>query len=143
MTATTAHFINDLASKCHAMSVEKGFYDSAPVVGQAGYLEYDAMKLALMHSELSEALEELRHGFSPEYLYYRGKDRETGREYVTTDSTSEDGELLKPEGVPAELADVVIRIFDYAAFRDIDLGKAIEDKVSFNACRPVRHGKEF
>lgn len=47
---------------------------------------------ALIHSEISEAVEEFRNGNAIDYVYYR-----------------EDG---KPEGIAVELADVIIRIFD-------------------------------
>lgn len=140
---TTANHLNELAAQCHAMSVEKGFYDDAPQVGDKGWVEFDAMKIALMHSELSEALEELRKGQNPEELYYMGHHPDTGDEYYSSMPTDDNGKLLKPEGVPAELIDTVVRIFDYAAFRGIDLGKAFQDKLSFNACRPRLHNKGF
>jgi hypothetical protein len=48
--------------------------------------------------------------------------------------------LPKPEGVPSELADVIIRIFDDARSWNIDIAAAMKRKMLFNATRPLRHG---
>jgi NTP pyrophosphatase (non-canonical NTP hydrolase) len=42
-----------------------------------------------------------------------------------------------------ELADVVIRLFDYAAWRGIDLDAEINAKMLINADRPHKHGANF
>lgn len=142
MTTTTANYLNDLRDQCHAMSTEKGFYDDYPQVGDKGWVEFDAMKLALIHSEVSEVLEELREGRDPVELYYSGKTC-SGMGFTSPSPIGAEGELLKPEGLPAELADVLIRVLDYAGSRGIDLGEAFERKLAYNATRGRLHGKEF
>ena len=104
--------IEQLVSVAHADASAKGFEPGSP-----------AESIALMHSELSEALEELRSGRAIDETYHR-----------------EDG---KPEGVPSELADVVIRIADFCGHYGIDLSAAIEAKLEFNRSRPHKHGKQF
>lgn len=47
---------------------------------------------------------------------------------------------LKPEGIPSELADIIIRVLDICAFHKIDIAHAIADKMAYNETRSYRHG---
>lgn len=47
---------------------------------------------------------------------------------------------LKPEGIPSELADIIIRVFDAAVEYNIDIEGAVIDKMIFNLSRPFKHG---
>lgn len=101
--------INRLVKDIHVNAVNKGWWDED---------RNDYEIIALMHSELSEAVEELRNGTETVY-------------------ESEGG---KPEGVAIELADCVIRIMDYFGKKGWDLEGAILKKHEFNKTRPYRHG---
>lgn len=46
----------------------------------------------------------------------------------------------KPEGIPIELADAIIRILDYCGYAGIDIDAAISQKHEYNKSRPYRHG---
>jgi NTP pyrophosphatase (non-canonical NTP hydrolase) len=75
-------------------------------------------KIALMHSELSEALE---------------ADREKLKSVKIPEFT----------GVEEELADCIIRILDYSGHHKLRLGEAFAAKLAFNLGRPRMHGKGY
>jgi len=72
--------------------------------------------LALIHSEVSECLEAYRDG-----------DQMSGKVKGYRETT-------------VELADVIIRVLDMAAFYGMDIGGAVMAKVRYNQTRPHRHG---
>lgn len=104
--------ISDYIEESHRTATEHGWWDEEP---QRTFGD----QVALMHSELSEALEEYRDGHEPQELYFKE---------------------AKPEGVPAEFADVLIRIFDTCGRYGIDLEQALTVKMAYNKTRPYRHG---
>ncbi len=114
--------IRDLQKMAYENSKAHGFHDGPVNVPE---------KLCLIHSEVSEALEEHRKGrLTTEFA---GKGR-----FPT------DGEYQgKPEGLPSELADIVIRVADLAEALGIDLEREIELKHGYNVSRPRKHGKAY
>lgn len=124
----TIHSINLAADVAHRNAVAKGFWDDVDIDN----LDVVGNKLMLIVGEVAEAHEEIRKGVDPRETYYPGKP--TGGIISRT---------LKPEGLPSELADVVIRVFDLAGALNIDLGESIARKMEYNATRPHKHGKKF
>lgn len=114
--------IHQLCEQAHATAVSKSWYDK-PVDMPT--------HIALVHSELSEALEEYR---ALQTLNVGGIRFER--------KTMPNGQLGSPEpkGVDIEFADAAIRIFDLCRYHGIDLAHAIRVKMAFNATRPPRHG---
>ena len=101
--------------------------------------------IALCHSELSEALEEYRNGHAPAQQYYQCKSHDTRQTCPDKYDGCQHGEnkgcgQRKPEGVPSELADAVIRIMDMCGHYGIDLAAAIAEKHEYNKSRPYKHG---
>ena len=78
-------------------------------------------KLALIGTEISEAIEALRETGDPKATWLRESD-------------------AKPEGFAVELSDVVIRLADLVGHLEIDLEAEILGKMRFNAGRSFRHG---
>lgn len=105
--------IREAQQSIHAVAIAKGWYDADCVRSPGDYI-------ALAHTELSEAYEELRTGEPADEVYF-----EAGG---------------KPCGFGIELADCVIRLLDTAEHFGLDLQELIALKMTYNATRPHRHG---
>ena len=98
--------LNDYAAECHHAN-RKWWQD--PATGKP--IERNKGELiALIHSELSECLEGVRKGLPDDKLPHRPMEE-------------------------VELADTLIRIFDYAGGFGLDLNGAYLEKMAFNARR--------
>jgi NTP pyrophosphatase (non-canonical NTP hydrolase) len=133
--------VRELQIEAYRLSASKGFHEDEPTEGRA-LLSLNAERIALMHSELSEALEELRSGRPVNENYYPTAIPWVGYEGLRPLDARRD--LAKPEGVPSEMADVVIRVMDFCEANGVDLEKAILEKLDYNATRSYKHGgKKF
>ena len=100
-----------LSQKVHEIAVAHGWWEQARNNGEV---------IALMHSELSEALEGIRHG-DPQSKHI-------------PDFTS----------VEEEMADIIIRIMDFGYSKNYRIAQAVVAKMAFNEKREYKHGgKKF
>lgn len=121
--------IKEIQKMIHENAKAHGWWDEERPFGEL---------IALCHSELSEALEEYRRGALPNKTYLRYQDGEPCEScFKGACAGCKD---LKPEGIPSELADTVIRIMDICEHFGIDLESAIIQKHAFNITRPYKHG---
>ena len=103
MNKTQIKAINTLSKECNEIARDHGWWpDEGRNFGEL---------LALVHSEVSECLEEFRKYGDPEH-----------------------------GAVVEEIADVFIRCFDMAGQLNWNLGGAIAEKIEKNRKRPHRHG---
>lgn len=106
--------IKELQVEVYQSAKERGFHSGENNIWKM---------LGNIHAEVSEAWEEARKpDFDPRRVYYSAK--------------------AKPEGLPIELADIVIRALDTAEAHGINLEEAIREKMDFNKKRPFRHGNK-
>lgn len=101
--------IQNLVNECHGAAVARGWYTNA-LTGERKERNVGEL-LALMHSEISEGLEAHRKTLPSEHL-----PGFTGEE--------------------EEMADLLIRLMDYAGYRRLRLGLAYTAKRAFNDVRP-------
>ena len=103
--------INNLIKNSYEIAKEKGWWDEDRDIPHI---------LSLIHSEVSEALEEYRdHG---DNIFEFG------------------GRSSNNHGFVFELADIMIRVADLAGKYNFDLERAIKEKTAHNSSREHRHG---
>lgn len=97
--------------------------------------------IALLHSEVSEALEEWRDRGLAEVYKFESEDGYSivGRNDPNFERWITD-RVPKPLGVGSEAADVFIRLLDFCYRHDIDLRRCYEEKIQYNRIRGYRHG---
>jgi NTP pyrophosphatase (non-canonical NTP hydrolase) len=101
--------LKELQDECYSSSWASGWWDNwdeSPSINK----NIVGTKLALIHSEISEAMEGYRKNLMDDHLPHR-------------------------KGVEVELADAIIRILDLAGHLRLDIEGAILEKMEYNAQR--------
>lgn len=114
--------IKELCIESHKIAVEKGFWTdelASTPIKPINYQRNDGELIALMHSELSEALEALRH------------------------NNPQSNKITEFSSLEEEMADLMIRIGDYCEAKKLRIEEAIKAKMEYNKSRPYKHNKKF
>lgn len=111
-----------MAASIHNDNVKKGFW---PLGGRSNGLDKAVEgernvgeMIALVHSELSEALEAHRKNLT-------------------------DNKLPQYHGTTVEFADAIIRLMDLGYGMGLPVAQAIIDKLAYNRTRPFKHGVAY
>lgn len=120
--------INELAKEIHSNAKSKGFYEEPKNIGEM---------LCLIHSEVSEVLEADRKNKHTTYNI------QVVNAWIDNNDFKESFNRNVKDTFEDELADVMIRVMDLAAFKGINLEQHIKAKMRYNSTREHKHGKKY
>lgn len=106
-------WMNDLSDDIHQTAKSKGWWAENQNIPE---------KLMMIVTEVIEAVGEYRNGNALRTRYTEGN---------------------KPEGMPSELADIIICTLDLASYLEIDIAHHVREKHAYNKTRPHRHGEKL
>lgn len=109
LRVSATHMLTHLRDAIHLSNRQAGWWDGVPE-GAYPSLHHQATCLALIHSEISEALEGIRKNL-------------------------QDDKLPDRPAAEVELADALIRILDFCGAMNYDIGGALMAKLAYNQTR--------
>lgn len=113
--STNGKFLDEMQAEVTEFEKDEGWYDQPVSFGE---------RMALLHSEVSEALEAYRVWGLEDATFLKLPEGVDG----------------KPEGIGSEFADVFIRLLGDCRRWNVDLSFEYERKMAYNRTRPYRHG---
>lgn len=139
--------LNELSREVYQNAVDHGFYDAEHKISEAAggdiytheilqHLVF-GQRIALINSELSEALEADRLGRFAKHV--------RAVESALAQNASFEAAFRAgiKDTVEDEIADALIRILDLCAANNIDIGTHVRLKMEYNSRRPKMHGKKY
>jgi NTP pyrophosphatase (non-canonical NTP hydrolase) len=141
--------LDQLAKAIYRINRDNGWFD--PDAAQRSVND----ELMLIVGEVAEAHEEDRAGHDMTERYYtyvfsapHDRASRAAQDYLElcrledrpVDHSRIPIRFKKPEGIPSELADIIIRVLDVAYRYGIDLEEVLLEKLAFNETRGYRHG---
>ena len=131
--------LNAFAKEIHEGNKQRGFYDNSPAFGTI---------IALIHSELSEALEADRKKHYGRLEYFEERLKEVKESFQGSEEEFKPvykqlyEEYLK-DCVGGEFAGTFIRLMDACGYLNIDIDKYVKYELMYNETRAKKHGKEY
>lgn len=113
--------LNKLRDECWSMAEAKGFHQ-----GRTDSRDDNLVRLALIHTEVSEAAQVVKRHWPQDTRVWE-----------------DDLKSEKEAELSEEIADVFIRLFDFAGCLGLDLDAAVRKKMAKNGGRPRLYGTPF